>query len=69
MITLVTTWVSDGSSGAGTSADITGGTAVTSPATVIGAATAPTTLVTYLPPSTTYLTNSWGTPSIAATVT
>jgi hypothetical protein len=25
-------------------------------------------LVTYIPPSTTYLTNSWGTPSISATV-
>jgi hypothetical protein len=41
---------------------------VTSPATAIGAATAPTTLVTYIPPSTTYLTNSWGTPAIAASV-
>ena len=67
VLTLVTTWVSDGSSGAGTSANISGGTAVTSPATVIGAATAPTTLVTYLPPSTTYLSNTWGTPTIAAT--
>ena len=68
VLTLVTTWVSDGSSGAGTSADISGGTAVTSPATSIGAATAPTTLVTYVPPSTTYLTNSWGTPLINASV-
>ena len=67
VLTLVTTWVSDGSTGAGTSANITGGTAVSSPATVIGAATAPTTLVTYLPPSTTYLSNTWGTPTIAAT--
>ena len=69
VLTLVTTWVSDGSSGAGTSAAISGGTGVSSPATTIGAATAPTTLVTYLPPSTTYLTNSWGTPTIAAAVT
>ena len=67
VLTLVTTWVSDGSSGAGTTANISGGTAVSSPATTIGAATAPTTLVTYLPPSST-LTNSWGTPSIAASV-
>jgi hypothetical protein len=29
--------------------------------------TAPTTIVTYFPPSTTYLTNSWGTPTVAAT--
>ena len=69
VLTLVTTWVSDGSSGAGTTADITGGTGVSSPATSIGASTAPTTLCTYLPPSTTYLTDSWGTPTIAAAVT
>jgi hypothetical protein len=31
--------------------------------------TAPTTIVTYFPPSTTYLTASWGTPTIAATTT
>jgi hypothetical protein len=68
VLTLTTTWVSDGSSGAGTTANISGGTAVASPATAIGAATAPTTLVTYIPPSTTYLTNTWGTPTIAASV-
>jgi len=68
VLTLVTTWVSDGSSGAGTTADITGGTATASPSTTISG-TAPTTLVTYLPPATTYLTNSWGTPAIAASVT
>jgi hypothetical protein len=69
VLTLVTTWVSDGSSGAGTTANISGGTAVASPATSIGAATAPTTLVTYLPPSTAQgLSASWGTPSIAASV-
>jgi hypothetical protein len=66
VLTLVTTWVSDGSSGAGTSADISGGTATASPSTTISG-TAPTTLVTYLPPSTGPLTNTWGTPSIAAT--
>jgi hypothetical protein len=66
VLTLVTTWVSDGSSGAGTSANITGGTATSSPSTTISG-TAPTTLVTYLPPSTTYLSASWGTPAIAAT--
>jgi len=68
ILTLVTTWVSDGSSGAGTTANISGGTAVTSPATSIGVATAPTTLVTYLPPSSATLTSSWGTPTIAASV-
>jgi len=68
-LVLTTTWVDPGGSGAGSSDDISGGTAVTSPATTFGAATAPTTLVTYLPPSSTYLTTaSWGTPTIAATV-
>jgi hypothetical protein len=67
VLTLVTTWVSDGSSGAGTTANITGGTATASPSTTI-TGTAPTTLVTYLPPSTTYLSATWGTPTIAASV-
>jgi len=68
VLTLVTTWVDDGSAGAGTSANISGGSGVASPATTIGAATAPTTLCTYIPPSTTYLSASWGTPTIAASV-
>lgn len=67
VLTLVTTWVSDGSTGPGTTANISGGTATASPSTAI-TGTAPTTLVTYIPPSTTYLTNSWGTPTISASV-
>jgi hypothetical protein len=67
VLTLVTTCVDNGSSGAGTSANISGGTATASPSTTI-TGTAPTTLVTYLPPSTTFLTASWGTPTIAASV-
>ena len=67
VLTLVTTWVSDGSSGAGTSSNLSGGTATASPSTTISG-TAPTTLVTYIPPSTTYLSASWGTPTIAASV-
>lgn len=42
---------------------ISGGTAASGGT----AGTAPCTLVTYYPPSTTYLTNSWGTPTVAAT--
>ena len=49
VLTLVTTWEDDGTSGAGKSSNISGGTATTSP-------------------STTYLTASWGTPTIAASV-
>ena len=66
-LTLVTTWVDDGTSGGGTTANISGGTDTPSPATSI-TGTAPTTLVNLIPPSTTYLTNSWGTPTIAASV-
>ena len=67
-LVLTTAWTDPGGSGAGSSDDISGGTGVSSPATSIGAATAPTTLVTYFPPSSTYLTSAaWGTPTIAAT--
>lgn len=68
VLTLTTVWQDDGSSGAGVTSNISGGTGVSSPATSIGGATAPTTLCTYFPPSTSNLTNSWGTPSIAASV-
>ena len=56
-LTIVANWV-------GVDGDpISGGTAA-----VAGTAgTAPCTLVTYYPPSTTYLTSSWGTPAVAAT--
>jgi len=57
VLTITTLWsASDGD-------PISGGTA-SSGATP---GTAPTTIVTYFPPSTTYLSNSWGTPAIAAT--
>jgi hypothetical protein len=69
VITLTTVWSDDGTGIAGATSNITGGSAVSSPATAIGAATAPTTLVNLIPPSTTYLTNSWGTPTIASSVT
>jgi hypothetical protein len=67
VLTYSTTWVDPGASGAGATDDITGGTATNSPATSI-TGTAPTTLVTYFPPSTSFLTNTWGTPTIAASV-
>jgi len=67
VLTLTTTWVDPGGSPVGSTDAITGGTATTSPATSV-TGTAPTTLVTYFPPSTTYLTGSWGTPTIAASV-
>jgi len=68
-LVLTTAWTDPGGSGAGSSDVISGGTGVSSPATSVGAATAPTTLVTYFPPSSTYLTSAaWGTPTIAAAV-
>jgi hypothetical protein len=69
VLTLTTTWFQPAVSGAGTTCNISGGTAPAAGATSIGAATAPTTLCTYFPPSTAQgLSNSWGTPSIAASV-
>jgi len=60
---LTTVWTDPGGSGAGSSDDISGGTATTG----ISFGTAPATVVTYFPPATTHLTNSWGTPTVAAT--
>ena len=67
VLTLVTTWTDDGTAVVGATSNISGGTATASPSTTI-TGTAPTTLVTYIPPSTTYLSASWGTPTIAASV-
>jgi hypothetical protein len=64
--TLVTTWVSTGSSGPGTSANISGGTDTVIPFGAFG--TAPAVLCRFLPPSTTFLTNTWGTPTVSASV-
>jgi len=67
VLTFTTVWSDDGSSGAGTSSNISGGTGTASPATSISG-TAPTTLLNLIPPSTTYLSAAWGTPTIAASV-
>lgn len=70
VLTLSTTWSQQAVGGAGQTTNISGGTAPALGATSIGAATAPTTLCTYIPPSTAQgLSASWGTPSIAASVT
>jgi hypothetical protein len=67
VLTFTTVWSDNGSSGAGTSANISGGTATSSPATSI-TGTAPTTLLNLIPPSTTNLSASWGTPTISSSV-
>lgn len=62
-LVLTTVWTDPGGSAAGSSDDISGGTATTG----ITFGTAPATVVTYFPPSTTYLSAAWGTPTVAAT--
>jgi hypothetical protein len=64
VLTLVTTWFSAARATSGSSRTISGGTATTG----ITFGTAPTTVVTYFPPESTYLTNTWGTPTVASTV-
>jgi hypothetical protein len=64
VLTLTTTWFSAARPTSGSSRTISGGTATTG----ISFGTAPTTVVTYFPPESTYLTNTWGTPTVASTV-
>jgi hypothetical protein len=66
VLTLTTTWNSSARAGAGQSTNISGGTDTASPFSSYG--TAPTVLCRYVPPSTTYLTASWGTPAVASSV-
>jgi hypothetical protein len=65
VLTLVTTWFNAGDVNVGASTNISGGTDTTS-----GGAfgTAPAVRCRFTPPSTTYLTGSWGTPAVAASV-
>ena len=67
VLTLTTVWSDDGTAVVGANANITGGTATSSGSTTI-TGDAPTVLVTYVPPSSATLSNSWGTPTIAASV-
>jgi len=65
-ITFVTTWVSTARTGAGQNTQISGGTDTTSPFSAYG--TAPVVLCRFVPPATTYLSNTWGTPTVASSV-
>lgn len=58
-------WSQPAVSGAGQTNNISGGTA----ASGATPGTAPCTICTYFPPETTYLSNTWGTPTVAATTT
>jgi hypothetical protein len=64
-LTLVTTWSSSGTGVEGSTANISGGSDTASPYVSFG--TAPAVLCRFIPPSTAALTNTWGTPTIAAT--
>ena len=65
VLTFVTTWYGQANYHPYTTpAQISGGTATTG----ISFGTPPATVVTYFPPETTYLTNTWGTPTVASTV-
>jgi hypothetical protein len=62
-ITFTTVWYESGGGGTSGSA-IAGGTDTPSPFTSFG--TAPATLLTYFPPETANITNTWGTPTISS---
>jgi hypothetical protein len=64
-LVLTTLWSDPGSGTVGSNSIISGGTATSSPFTSFG--TGPATIVTLVPPSSTYLANTWGTPTVAAT--
>lgn len=64
-LTFVTTWVSAGDANPGASTNISGGTDTASGG---GFGTAPAVRCRFYAPSVTYLTNSWGTPTVAASV-
>jgi hypothetical protein len=64
VVTFTCYWFSPARNVPGTTNEITGGTATSG----ISFGTAPTTVLTYFPPETTYLTNTWGSPTVASTV-
>ena len=64
ILTLVTSWYSAARPAAGQNTQITGGSATNSPFTTFG--TAPAVICRYVPPSTNYLTSTWGTPTVVA---
>jgi hypothetical protein len=66
VITFTTTWYDSGDANPGANTAISGGTATTGNPITWG--TAPTTFVSYIPPESNYITNTWGTPTIAVTV-
>ena len=66
VLTLTTYWFSAARSTSAPNRNISGGTATSAGTVTFG--TAPTTVLTYLPPETTYITSTWGTPTVASSV-
>ena len=67
VLTLTTTWNQTTNSGAGETANISGGTDTASPYTAFG--TAPAVLCRFIPPATAQgLANTWGTPTVASSI-
>jgi hypothetical protein len=66
VLTLTTTWYSAARSTSDPSRSIAGGTATAAGTVTFGSA--PTTVVTYIPPETTYIANTWGAITIASSV-
>ena len=67
VLTITSSWVSVARTSVGENTQISGGTGTTSPFTAFGSA--PTVMVRYVPPSTNYLTATWGTATVTASVT
>ncbi len=65
-LTITTVWHAAARTGFGQNTNISGGTDTASPFTTFGSA--PAVVCRYIPPSSTYLTPSWGTPTIASSV-
>jgi len=63
---ITTQWLDPGSAAGQAPSNISGGTATDSPFTSFG--TGPATVVTLLPPDSTYISDTWGTPTITASV-
>ena len=66
VVTFTTTWYDSGDANPGGNTAISGGTATTG--NPISWGSAPTTFLSYIPPESTYITNTWGTPTIVASV-
>ena len=68
VITFTTLWSAASTSTPGSTAQITGGTATTTSGATTTFGTAPSVVLAFIPPSTTFLTNNWGTPTLSGSV-